>query len=252
MVLIISAAVLAAWTLASRQYQPRHHSPRLNFLDDYKEAKEQAFYCPPGMDPDAISAFIGEVNSHHMEELRMVAHVRGTDDGVDWTNEELVSVSITAVDDRGMLLQEMLCSAIDQRCIAVDVPIPWPPNMPVGQLPDMRKAFAEISRHAYAAALDELPPEYQQQQSELNPLMSFMNGEFQKLLRFYALKHAREALSPTEQVDAAKMTQLTFEGLSLELTTLDVAALDSSACTVRLTHAWHLPHAAPLPSIALP
>merc|ERR1712050_232782 len=107
-----------------------------------------------------------------------------------------------------MLLQEVLCSATDQRCIAVDVPIPWPPNMLIRRLQEMRVAFTEISRRAYAAALNlnggMLSPEYQMQQNELNELMSLMNSEFGKLLRFYALKHAREALSPTEQVEHAK------------------------------------------------
>ena len=41
--------------------------------------------------------------------------------------------------------------------------------------------------------------------------MSLMNAQFGKLLRFYALKHAREALAPTEQVEQAKLTQLTFD-----------------------------------------
>ena len=78
----------------------------------------------------------------------------------------------------------------------------------------MCAAFTEISRRAYAAALGEdqlLPPEYQRQQDELNGLMSLVNADFGKLLRFYALKHAREALSPTEQVEQAKLTQLTYE-----------------------------------------
>ena len=62
-------------------------------------------------------------------------------------------------------------------------------------------AFTEISRRAYAALADELPSEYQQQQTELNGLMSLMSGSG-KLLRFYALKHA--CLSQTEQVEQAR------------------------------------------------
>lgn len=220
-------------------HQHRHRPLKLNFLDDYKT--EQGGSCPPEVDPDA-KQFIGEVNFEHMEELRQVAFVKGSEDGVDWAIEELASVEVTAVDDRGMLLQEVLCSATDQRCIAVDVPIPWPPNMLIRRLQEMRVAFTEISRRAYAAALNlnggMLSPEYQMQQNELNELMSLMNSEFGKLLRFYALKHAREALSPTEQVEQAKMTQLTYEGLSLELTTSDIGtySLDFEAQITR--HTW--------------
>lgn len=226
-------AVLTAWGV-SPPLQPachhhRHRPLQLNFLDDYKADQETR----SGMDADAITAFMQEVNEWHVEELRQVAHVKGIEDGVDWACEELMSVHITHVDDGGLLLHELLCSAADERCIAVDVPIPWPENMLVGQLPEMRKAFSEISRLAYAATLDTLPPEYQRQQEELNPLMSLMNAEFGKLLRFYALKHARDALSPTEQVENAKMAQLTFEGLSLELTTLDISAYALDATSLK-------------------
>lgn len=186
------------------------------------------------MDADAVLKFIGEVNSEqHIEELKQIAYIKGTEDGVDWTTEELSSVQVTAVDQRGLLLNEVLCSASDQRCIAVDVPIPWPRDMPISHLDGMRSAFYELSRRAYAAALDTLPPEYQQQQSVLDPLMSLMNAEFGKLLRFYALKHAGEALSPTEQVEEARMTQITYEGISLELTTLDVSGYDINAATLK-------------------
>ena len=122
------------------------------------------------------------------EELRQVARVKGTEDGVDWRTEELTSVEVTGVDERGMILQEVLCSATDQRCINVIIPVAWPPSMPTLRLPEMREAFTEISRRAYAAGLDPqdvLPPEYQMQQAECSGLMSLMNAQFGKLLRFY-------------------------------------------------------------------
>ena len=228
-------AVLAAWAtvpLPRPLYRCNRHPPlQLNFLDDFKA--EGGYSCDsPGsqmLHPD-VQQFVGEVNQGRQDELRQVARVKGTSDGVDWGREELVSIEVTGVDDRGILLRALLCSAADQRCITVDMPIEWPPTMPntgmqAMRLPEMRSAFAELSRRAYAAALDRVdavPPEYQAQQATLSGLMSLMNRDFGKLLRFYALKHAREALSPTEQVVDAKMTQLFHEGLSLELTTLDV------------------------------
>ena len=95
----------------------RHPQLQLNFLDDYKADQNR----PPGMEANAVATFMSEVNSGRMEELRQVAHVRGTEDGVDWRSEELAEVHVTAVDDRGMLLNELICSAVDQRCIAVTV-----------------------------------------------------------------------------------------------------------------------------------
>ena len=43
-----------------------------------------------------------------------------------------------------------------------------------------------------------------------------------RLLKFYALRQASEALAPTEEVEKARLTQLTFEGLTLELTTIEL------------------------------
>ena len=238
-------AVLAAWVgVPSRPHCQRHRPPKLNWLDDYKA--EASSGGGPGftnqvMDSDAAE-FMVEVNFAHMEELRQVARVKGLEDGVDWTREYLSSVQVTSVDNRGMLLQEVICSASDQRCIAVDVVIPWPSNAPARRLPEMLSAFVELSRCAYARpALDEFatPPEYQAQQKELDELMSLMNGQFGKLLRFYALKHSRlepsRWLSPTETVEQCRLTQLTYEGLSLELKTLDLGAYSLEFGEARVT-----------------
>ena len=227
---IARAALMAAWAsapLCPACHRHRHHPLQLNFLDDYK-AETQDFQGGPSLTPSHdVLEFMDEVNYRRVEELRQVARIKGVEDGVDWESEELLNVEMTAVDDRGIVVQELLCSASDQRCIAVDVLIPWPPNVPLQcfSFSDLRMAFTELSRRAYAAAVnheDVLPPEYVMQQTECSGLMALMNAEFGKLLRFYALKHAREALSPTEQVEQATLTQLNFEGLSLELTTLDV------------------------------
>ena len=70
---------------------------------------------------------------------------------------------------------------------------------------------------------DTIPPMYVAQQEELNRLMSLMNSEFSRMVKFYALRHASEAIAPMEEVERARLTQLTFEGLTLELTTVDLA-----------------------------
>uniref|UniRef100_A0A7S0P4H7 Uncharacterized protein n=1 Tax=Calcidiscus leptoporus TaxID=127549 RepID=A0A7S0P4H7_9EUKA len=47
-----------------------------------------------------------------------------------------------------------------------------------------------------------------------------MNAQFGTLLKFYALRHARDAFAPTEELERATLTQLNFEGLSLECDTI--------------------------------
>jgi hypothetical protein len=168
-------------------------------------------------------ALIDEINHEHQEELRAVAWKKGTEDGVDWTTEELSAVELVAVDEEGIHIEEVLCSSTDQRCIAVDLPIPWPQGMQLSQLAEMRAAFNDLVRKAYSSVgIEDIPPEYQMQQQELDSLMSLMNAEFGRLLKFYALSQASEALSPTEEVEKARLTQLTFEGLTLELTTIEL------------------------------
>ena len=79
-------------------------------------------------------------------------------------------------------------------------------------------------RKAYSAVMtDAMPPEYHAQQQQLRGLMSLMNAEFGRLLKFYALTQGSDALSPYEEVEKASMTQLTFEGFTLELTTVDLS-----------------------------
>ena len=109
-------------------------------------------------------------------------------------------------------------------CFRVAVPIPWPRGNCITKLPEMRAAFSEISRRAYAATTDSdsLPPEYIQQQRELDALMTLMNSEFSRLLKFYALKYAGDAIGPTEELESVRLTQLTYVGLCLEMKSLDL------------------------------
>ncbi|KAL3909452.1 MAG: hypothetical protein SGPRY_009422 [Prymnesium sp.] len=85
-------------------------------------------------------------------------------------------------------------------------------------------AFKLMSTRLYGGSGDEvLLPRYEAQQEQLNGAMGLMNTNFHKLLKYYALRHAKDAFSPTEEVEAARLTQLTFEGLTLALETIDVA-----------------------------
>ena len=157
-----------------------------------------------------------------------MAHVKGIEDGVDWACEELMSVHITT-SMMSLLLRVAVLSPMTR--IAVDVPIPWPENMLVGQLPEMRGVqrdlAARIRCHArYASA--RVPAAAGAQPADV----AHECGVWQAAALLCA-QHARDALSPTEQVENAKMAQLTFEGLSLELTTLDISAYALDATSLK-------------------
>ena len=87
-------------------HRHRHRPALANFLDDYKAERwaREADYRQAS-DPEA-EQFIADVNVAHIDELRQVARVKGAEDGIDWSVEELSSVEVTAIDDEGMLLQE--------------------------------------------------------------------------------------------------------------------------------------------------
>ena len=67
-----------------------------------------------------LHAFIDEMNAEHMDELRQIALVQSTADGVDWSVEQLSAAKLVQADNKGVIIQEILCSSTDQRCIAVD------------------------------------------------------------------------------------------------------------------------------------
>ena len=133
----------------------------------------------------AAQQWVNEINNEHHEELEVIARQKGTEDGVDWTKEELDEVHLAYVDEMGLHIEEVLCSSIDDRCVAIDLPVPWPSGMPLSKLPEMRAAYNDIVEKAYAAlgGTDVMPPEYERQQQELNSLMRLMNSEYQRCAR---------------------------------------------------------------------
>ena len=109
-----------------------------------------------------------------------------------------------------------------RRCIAVHVDVSWTHHCTTGQ--EVRAAFAELSAKAFAGAgaEDELPERYVMQQALLDGMMAMVNAEYGSLLKYYTLRLAREALSPTAELDGVVLTQLTFEGLTLQLHTVEM------------------------------
>ena len=172
---------------------------------------------------EEAAKWMEECNLENADELKLIAKRINDADGVDWSVEELSSARIIGVDTKGITLEEILCSTTDQRCIAVPLQVRWP-STPPRTAEEMRVAFAELSSSAFAdpASEDALPQVYAAQQKQLDGMMAFMNAQFGKLLKFYALRQAREAFSPTEECERARLTQLNFDGLSLELETIEL------------------------------
>ena len=168
------------------------------------------------------SAWIADMNEHHIEELAQVARLCPEGRLVDWSVEELHRVEIVGANEDGVVLQEVLCSAADQRCIAVDVPVQWPEGVCPRKADELQRAFETLAMRLYSSEDDSMPFIYESQQRQLNGVMALLNAQHGSLLKYYAVRHAREAFAPTEEVLSARMTQLTFEGLSLEVETRDV------------------------------
>ena len=181
--------------------------------------------CAPVVEAPCVEAeralWMDEYNSQHVDALFQIARRIGDEDGVDWSVEELTAVKIVGVDDEGMTVEEILCSTAGGDCIAVPLHVRWPSARP-RTVAEMRQAFDSLSRRA-SAEPDELAAVYAAQQRQLDGMMAFLNAEHRKLLRYCALRHARGAFEPMEQLESARLTQLNFEGLSLACETIVLA-----------------------------
>ena len=236
--LILGAAPLVSSSYALQPVAP----PRLPVL--HRRACSPVLRLRTAAGAFAAKQFVAELNAEHADELRRLVRQKNDADGVDWSVERMESVRLLEVDDDGLHLEEILCSAQDQRCMAVEIPIPW--SMPNSALPSSgddvsgwRKAFTEVSRKAYAAIYDDaIPPEYEAQQAALNGMMRYLNGEQGGLLKYYALRHGRAAFSPTEQLERARLTQLTYEGLSLEVEGLGLGLTRGGGARARSPSRW--------------
>ena len=202
-----AAATTASPAAAMRAAGRRLNGPAMTVADDGR----------------AVRSFIEEHNSvQHADALKQIVKRINDDDGVDWSVDELSAVRIIGVDEQGIAVEEVLCSIADQRCIAVPLHVRWPTTSACPlTAAEMRQGFAELSLRAFADhASDMLPPVYEAQQRQLAELQRGMNAQFGKLVKFYALRHAAEAFEPTEHLEKATLTQLTYEGLSLECETI--------------------------------
>ena len=210
--LVVASAAVAALRL------PPHPLPRgAAFI------AMEAVADMEGCDDECRSGFMDEHNAAHGADVWQIAKRINDEDGVDWSVEELSAVRIVAVDATGITVEEILCSSVDQRCLAVPLHVRWPATSPCPRTAaEMRQAFAELSLRAFAdeSACGSLPPVYEAQQRQLDSAMALMNAQFGRLLKYYALRLAREAFAPSEQLERATLTQLNFEGLSLACETL--------------------------------
>ena len=169
----------------------------------------------PRMTLSIGEALMAELNNgeHELELARVANRWSPTAEN---EYERITKVEVTAIDEDGLELDEILCSTIDSRCIAIRVPVRWPHGK-CRQAEEMRVAFEEISAAANESLEERLAPVYETQQQQLQGLMQLCNTDFVRVLRFFALRYARGALLDVAEIEATRMTQLNLEGFTLEI-----------------------------------
>lgn len=144
--------------------------------------------------------------------------------------ERIERVSIVSVGDEGFEIEEVLCSVVDNNCIALKVPVAWPAERAHATASEMAEAFAALAnaarpRSAVLDDYDNAPKRelFAAQGERLRGLRDMLNSRFEPHLRLLALTHARDALAPTEELEKAQMSQVCFEGFTLQLVATDLA-----------------------------
>uniref|UniRef100_A0A7S4BDJ0 Uncharacterized protein n=1 Tax=Chrysotila carterae TaxID=13221 RepID=A0A7S4BDJ0_CHRCT len=132
-----------------------------------------------GASGEGWESFALETNAAHADELKVVARAWAPAGEAEY--ERIEHVAVIGADEDGMEIEEVLCSVVDDRCIALSVPIRWPNKCRTAE--EMRAAFAELSNKAATLSVDQLPKRYEEQQQMLQGLMNVLNRDFKKLLR---------------------------------------------------------------------
>mmetsp|Transcript_146505 Transcript_146505/g.255564 ORF Transcript_146505/g.255564 Transcript_146505/m.255564 type:complete len:352 (+) Transcript_146505:53-1108(+) len=163
--------------------------------------------------------FIREIETNHEYDLMMIATHEGKEAGMSWETKELTDVHVKHADEEGMIVEEGICDPEEGSCKAIDVPIRWPKGMSISELPDMRKAFTALSRKAYFAVggNEDIPSEYVDQQGLVYSIMTLINSEFPIFLKYYVVKHMQDALGDVSDIGDIRMTQLNYEGFTVEI-----------------------------------
>jgi hypothetical protein len=143
-------------------------------------------------------------------------------------HEKVHRVQALSADERGMEIEEVLCSTIDNSCIAITVPVAWPSERAAATASEMAEAFAALAKstkpRSATEAYDNAPRRsvFEEQGVKLSALRSMINTRFEPHLRMLMLTHAREVISPTEELEHAQMTQMCFEGFTVQLVAIDL------------------------------
>jgi hypothetical protein len=148
-------------------------------------------------------------------------------------HEKVHRVQALSANERGMEIEEVLCSTIDNNCIAITVPVAWPSERAAATASEMAEAFAALAFSAKPRsatdAYDNAPRRsvFEAQGERLSGLRNMINTRFEPHLRMLVLTHARDAISPTEELEKAQMTQMCFEGFTVQLVALDLWSHES-------------------------
>ena len=107
---LLPALILGAAPLVSSSYALQSVAPlRLPVL--HRRACSPVLRLRTAAEAFAAEQFVAELNAEHADELRRLVRQKNDADGVDWSVERMESVRLLEVDDDGLRLEEVLCSA---------------------------------------------------------------------------------------------------------------------------------------------
>lgn len=169
--------------------------------------------------------------SHASSQLAAVA--RKFSPAKESEHEKVHRVQALSANERGMEIEEVLCSTIDNSCIAITVPVAWPSERAAATASEMAEAFAALARSAKPRsatdAYDNAPRRsvFEAQGVRLSGLRNMLNARFEPHLRMLVLTHARDVISPNDELEQALMTQMCYEGFTVQLVAIDLWSHDT-------------------------
>lgn len=198
---LFCAAALVAGSVASAM-----RSQAANTLTSRRATALRAARAVAAAD---FSEVAREYNEQRTAEMVSIA-LRANPDIDFAAGQELAAVSIAALDEDGLLLEEVLCDHASDTCVALSVPI----------------AFARRceSEEALRAELDQMaaprepldPSRSGAQPQSAAGLLEALNGQFGDSLRLFVLRRGGVALPEAEVLARCRAVDLDEAGFTLE------------------------------------
>lgn len=198
----VCAAALVAGSVASAMRSQAATTPTSRRATALRAARAVASAAD-------FSEVAREYNEQRTAEMVSIA-LRASPDIDFAAGQELAAVSIAALDEDGLLLEEVLCDHASDTCVALSVPI----------------AFARRceSEEALRAELDQMaaprepldPSRSGAQPQSAAGLLEALNGQFGDSLRLFVLRRGGVALPEAEVLARCRAVDLDEAGFTLE------------------------------------